>query len=185
MRTLKNVLEGILGNVDDVLAAGKDAIAQEANIDTLPTVKDFEKGIYNSKWHQALWYCPNVIKKYRSKYPDMVPTEVDSIMIVLDAGYSRVVDCNIYFTKKTQFGLHKLKTIVGWNDGFVGANLRKYKQMAIDILTKLAKNPDKMDKVMKWADEYNTAWTKFRNSDNDDDYALTLKIRQKSLLNDL
>ena len=171
MRSIYNIYEGILGNVDDVLAGGEDAIAQEANIDTLPTVKDFEKGIYNNKWHQALWYCPNVIKKYRSKYPDIVPAEVDSIMIVLDAGYGRVVDCNIYFTKRTQFGLHKLKTIVGWNDGFVGANLRKYKQMAIDILTKLAKNPDKMDEVMEYSYKYTKFWNKADNHDKNPEYS--------------
>lgn len=150
MKTLK---ESLLGNIEDALS-NDNAMDSEFNIDTLPTVKDFEKGIFNTKWHQALWYCPNVIKKYRSKYPDIVPAEVDSIMIVLDTGYGRVVDCNIYFTKKINYGVHKLKTIVGWNDGFVGANLRKYKQMAIDILNKLARDPKKMDALMAYSNEY-------------------------------
>jgi hypothetical protein len=175
MRSIYNIYEGILGNVDDILAAGEDAIAQEANIDTLPTVKDFEKGVFNRKWHQANWYCPNVIKKYRSKYPNFIPDTVDSISVILDAEYGRVVDCNLYFSTR---GYVKLKSISGWSDGFVGANLRKYKQMAIDILTKLAKNPDKMDKMMDYANKYYMYWDKVKNgTDNGPAFDIKFNIR--------
>lgn len=154
MKTLK---ESLLGNIEDALS-NDNAMNSEFNIDTLPTVKDFEKGIFNTKWHQAVWYCPNVIDKYRSKYSDMIPAEVNSIAVVLDATYGRVVDCNLYFTTRVQFGVNKLKTIVGWSDGFVGANLRKYKQMAINILDKLAKDPKKMDSLMAYSNEYRLNW---------------------------
>ena len=154
MITLK---ESLLGNIEDALSNDK-AMDSELNIDTLPTVKDFEKGILNTKWHQAVWYCPNVIDKYRSKYSDMIPAEVNSIAVVLDATYGRVVDCNLYFTTRVQFGVNKLKTIVGWSDGFVGANLRKYKQMAINILDKLARNPKKMDELITYSNEYRLNW---------------------------
>ena len=163
MKTLK---ESILDNIEDNIKNGQKVVDDHVNnLDTLPTVKDFEKGIFNRKWHQANWYCPNVIKKYRSKYPDFVPSAADSISIILDAEYGRVVDCNLYFSTQ---GYAKLKSITGWNDGFVGANLRKYKQMAIDILTKLAKNPDKMDAVMKYANDYRKYW--LNNDDKDSTY---------------
>ena len=155
MKTLK---ESLLDDIETTMANAASAINSEFNIDTLPTIKDFEKGLYNNKWHQALWYCPNIVKKYRSKYPDMIPNDVDSIMIVLDTTYGRVVDCNLFFTTRSQFGISKLKTIVGWNEGFVGSNLRKYKQMAIGLLTKLANNPDKMDKLMQYSHEYAKYW---------------------------
>jgi hypothetical protein len=84
----------------------------------------------------------------------MIPTDVNSIAVELDATY-RVVDCRLYFCNgKDAYGMRKLKTIVGWNDGFVGANLRKYKQMAIDILDKLARDPKKMDELMAYSHEY-------------------------------
>lgn len=153
MKTLK---ESILSKMENTLDRGQSDLDKAFNIDTLPTVKDFEKGIFNRKWHQANWYCPNVIKRYRSKYPHFVPEHADSISIILDAEYGRVVDCNLYFSTQ---GYAKLKSITGWNDGFVGANLRKYKQMAIDILTKLAKNPDKMDELMEYANMYHDYWS--------------------------
>ena len=154
MKTLK---ESLLGNVEDALS-NDNAMNSEFNIDTLPTVKDFEKGLLNNKWHQALWYCPNVINRYKSKYSDIIPKEADSIMVVLDTTYSRVVDCNLYFTTRVQFGVNKLRTIAGWNDCFVGANLRKYKQMAINILDKLARDPKKLDELMAYSNEYRLNW---------------------------
>ena len=152
MRTLK---ESLLDNIETTMANSASALDGEFNIDTLPTVKDFEKGVFNRKWHQANWYCPNIINKYRSKYPDFVPAAADSLSIILDAEYGRVVDCNLYFSTQ---GYAKLKSISGWNDGFVGANLRKYKQVAIDILTKLAKDPHKMDELMEYSNKYKKYW---------------------------
>lgn len=160
MLTLK---ESLLSGIEDTLNRGQSDLDIAMNVDTLPTVKDFEKGVFNRKWHQANWYCPNIIKKYRSKYPDFVPAAADSLSIILDAEYGRVVDCNLYFSTQ---GYAKLKSISGWNDGFVGANIRKYKQMAIDILTKLAKNPDKMDKMMEYANKYYMHWNKMNNGED-------------------
>ena len=155
MKTLK---ESLLGNIEDALRNNND-MNSEFNIDTIPTVKDFEKGIFNRKLHKAVWYCPNIINKYRSKYSDMIPADVDSIMVALDASYGRVVDCNLYFCNgKDTYGMRKLKTIVGWNEGFVGANLRKYKQMAIDVLNKLAMDPKKMDELLAYSNEYRLNW---------------------------
>lgn len=174
MRTL---YETLLDDIETTMSNSASAVNAELNIDTLPTTKDFEKGLMNNKWHQALWYCPNVINRYRSKYSDIIPKEVDSIMVVLDATYSRVVDCNLYFTTraKTQFGVNKLKTIVGWNEGFVGANLRKYKQMAIDLLTKLANNPDKMDKMLQYSFEYAKYWEGINNGTAKNTYKYQIK----------
>ena len=100
-------------------------------------------------------------------------------MVVLDTAYGRVVDCNLYFTTRVQFGVNKLKTIVGWNDGFIGANLRKYKQMAIDLLTKLANNPDKMDKMLQYSSEYTKYWNE--NDIDNNNTKNTFKYQIKSL----
>ena len=170
MKTLK---ESILSDMENTLDRGQDDLDKAFNVDTLPTVKDFNKGIFNRKWHQANWYCPNVIKRYRSKYPNFVPESADSISVILDAEYGRVVDCNLYFSTQ---GYAKLKSIAGWNDAFVGANLRKYKQMAIDILTKLAKNPDKMDVMMKHANMYFDYWNNVKNGTPADNHK-HMKIR--------
>lgn len=155
MKTLK---ESLLGNIEDALS-NDNAMNSEFNIDTLPTVRDFEKDIFNRKLNKAVWYCPNVIDKYRSKYSDMIPAGVNSIMVALDATYSRVVDCRLYFCNdKDSYGMRKLKTIVGWEDGFVGADLRKYKQMAINVLDKLARDPKKMDELLAYSNEYRLNW---------------------------
>lgn len=173
---MKTLYETLLDDIETTMSNSASAVNAELNIDTLPTTKDFEKGLMNNKWHQALWYCPNVINRYRSKYSDIIPKEADSIMVVLDTNYGRVVDCNLYFTTRTQFGVNRIKTIVGWNEGFVGANLRKYKQMAIDLLTKLANNPDKMDKLLQYSSEY----TKYWNDINNDKIKNTFKYQIKS-----
>lgn len=51
MRTL---YESLLDDIDTTMSNSKSAVNAELNIDTLPTTKDFEKGIMNNKWHQAL-----------------------------------------------------------------------------------------------------------------------------------
>lgn len=174
MKTLK---ESLLGNVEDALS-NDNAMNSEFNIDTIPTVKDFEKGLFNNKWHQALWYCPNVINRYKSKYSDIIPKEADSIMVVLDTAYGRVVDCNLYFTTRVQFGVNNLRTIAGWNDGFVGSNLRTYKKMAISILYGLAHHQDKLEEVFKYSSEY----SKWLHSEDEDFHYRAAKFPIKSLL---
>lgn len=154
---MKTLRESILGDMDSTLDnMESDAKTELYNLNNIPTVKDFDKNFTNNKWHEVTWYCPNVIKRYRSMYPDNVPADADSISIVLDATFSKVVDCNIYFTtgKGTKGMTHRKRSIRGWNDGMVGSNLRTYKKMAISILYNLAHKPEILDEVMKYSDDY-------------------------------
>ena len=66
MKTLK---ESLLDNMEDIIARGEDDIKKALNI---PTVKDFVKNPYHSKQTSVTWICPSIVKKYKTKYPDMV-----------------------------------------------------------------------------------------------------------------
>jgi hypothetical protein len=153
MKTLK---ESILTSMEDTLDKGlDDATRVYLDLDGLPTVKDFAKAIFNNKWHEATWYCPNVLNRYKGKY-NIIPKESDSISIVIDASYGRVCDVNLYFTtgKGTKGATVRKKTIRGWNEGLVGSNLRNYKNIAISILLTLAHNPEKLETVLDHATKY-------------------------------
>lgn len=174
MKTLK---ESILSDIDSQLDHGNMAVD---NLNTLPTVNDFARNIYNNRWHEATWYCPNVLNMYRSKYSDLIPKDADSISIVIDASFGRVMDCHIYFAtgKGTKGMTQRKRTIVGWNDGFVGSNLRTYKRMAISILNGLAHNHDKLEEVFKYSSEY----TKGMNNEDEDFHRRAAKFPIKSLM---
>lgn len=174
MRTLK---ESLLSDIDSQLDYGNVAVD---NLDTLPTINDFTRNIYNHKWHEATWYCPNVLDMYRSKYSDLIPKESDSISIVIDATYGRVMDCNIYFTtgKGTKGMTQRKRHISGWDDGLVGANLKVYKKMAISILNGLAHNHDKLEELFKYSTEYR----KVMNNEDEDFHHRAAKFPIKSLL---
>lgn len=153
MKTLK---ESILTNMEDTLEKGiSDADRVYFNIDTLPTINDFEKAFFNNKWHEATWYCPNVLDRYKSKY-QIVPKDADSISVVIDASFGRVCDVNLYFTtgKGTNGVTVRKKSVRGWNDGLVGSNLRNYKKMAISLLTQLANHPEKLEEIISYSNKY-------------------------------
>lgn len=144
MKTLK---ESLLDDMEDVIARGEDDIKKALNI---PTVKDFVKNPYNSKQTSAKWICPNIIKKYKTKYPDMVYDQWTGFEFMLDTYNSRMTDLHIYLTDSTEFVSRK-KVLGGWCDTFTGANLRNYKKMTIDIIEAFAKKPELLDKVMEHA----------------------------------
>lgn len=175
MRTLK---ESLLSNIDGQLDAGDKAVN---GLDTLPTVKDFEKNFLNNKWHEVTWYCPVVLDVYRSKYSELIPKDADSISAVIDAGFGRVMDCHIFFTtgKGTKGMSYRKKVIAGWNDGFVGSNLRTYKKMAISILYGLANDHKKLEEVFKYSTEYTKG---MNNRDEGDFHHRAAKFPIKSLL---
>jgi hypothetical protein len=110
----------------------------------------------------------------------LIPKDADSISVVIDAGFGRVMDCHIFFTtgKGTKGMSHRKKVIAGWNDGFVGSNLRTYKKMAISILYGLAQHQDKLEEVFKYSTEY----TKGMNNEKEDFHQRAAKFPIKSLL---
>ena len=77
---------------------------------------------------------------------------MNTLWFVLDK-YGRLCDLTVSFGRSTNFTDCR-QTIYGWNDGFVGATLTKYKEFVIILIERLAKNPEKLDKLMKHAYEY-------------------------------
>lgn len=152
MKSLKDILEGLLRGMDDTLDSGQAAVDAVMNLDTIPTKNDFQKNPWNKDWHGVAWYCPDVLAKYKKLYPDFVEPEINALWFVLDK-YGRTCDLNIAFGSSTHF-MDCRHSIGGWNDGFVGATLAKYKGFVISLIEKLAKNPEKLDKLMKHAYEY-------------------------------
>lgn len=158
MKTLK---ESLLDNIDDIINRGEDDIKTSLNI---PKVRDFERNPHYNKMLGVTWMCPDILKKYKQKYPDMVLPEYQGIEFSLDTSFSRVVPMYFYFKTEKAFVSSK-RFIPGIDGQLVGAKLPTYKKMVINAITKLANNPKLMDKLMEHAykswvksgtDEYNT-----------------------------
>lgn len=153
MKNLKSYIEeGLLQGMDQTLASGEEDADAAMNIDTIPSIRDFKRNPYNKDYHGVAWYCPDVLAKYKKLYPDLVGPEMNTLWFVLDK-YGRLCDLTVSFGKSTNFADCR-QTIYGWNDGFVGATLTKYKEFAIILIKRLANNPEKLDKLMKHAYEY-------------------------------
>ena len=148
MKNLKSYIEeGLLRGMGDTLESGEEDANAAMNIDTIPTKNDFQKNPYNKDYHGVAWYCPDVLAKYKKLYPDFVESEMNTLWFVLDK-YGRLCDLTVSFGRSTNF-TDSRQQIIGWNDGFVGATLAKYKVFVIDLIERLAKNPEKLDKLMK------------------------------------
>jgi hypothetical protein len=152
MKTLYDIYEGLLRGMEDTLDSGQANVDAVMNLDTIPTKKDFQKATWNKGWHGVAWYCPDVLAKYKKLYPDLIEPEMNTLWFALDK-YGRMCDLNILFGAGT--GIMDCKqSICGWGDGFVGATLTKYKEFVISLIERLAKNPEKLDKLMKHSYEY-------------------------------
>lgn len=171
MITLK---ESILADFEDTLAVTDDDAKESLN-GYIPTVNDFETNPYYRKMHIVSWYCPNLLNLYRSKYPELLKDRT-TIQLLLDTGYSRVVQCHMYFAKEPKPMTNKTY-VLGWEDGLVGANLRIYKRMAISIITKIANDHSKLEEILKYAKQYKAEMSKWSNDDN-----YVVNLTQKSLL---
>lgn len=152
MNTLYNYInEGLLRGMDNTLSAGQEVVDAVMNIDTIPTKKDFQKNPWNKDWCGVAWYCPDVLAKYKKLYPKFIRPEMNTLWFVLDK-FGRTVDLNVMFGDSTIVTCKK-QSIGGWNDGFQGATVAKYKVFVISLIDRLAKNPEKLDKLMKYANE--------------------------------
>lgn len=179
MKTIYNIYESILDDIDVQMNRGEDDVKNDIyNLDGLPTVKDFSPGLFNKKWHEATWYCPNVLNRYKGKY-NIIPKESDSISVVIDASYGRVCDVNLFFTtgKGTKGIAMRKKVIRGWDEGLVGSNLRNYKKIAISMLTVLANNPEKLEMLLDYATKY-TAIMDEQSEESFHERAAKCKIRK-------
>lgn len=153
MKNLKSYIEeGLLKGMDQTLAAGESDYEATMDIATVPTVKDFIKNPWNKNWYGFAWYCPNRLEKYKKLYPDICPSWATSIWFVLDNEY-KPVDLNIFLGENNTDFKCKKSSVPGWNDGLIGSNITTYKKMAIQVIDKLARNSEKLDEVMRYANE--------------------------------
>ena len=152
MKTIYDIYEGLLDDMEDVLANTENDIKKSMHMDTIPTAKDFQKNPYNKKYYTVSWYCPNVVKKYRNKYPDWINNEMTSIQVILDCGM-RVATMDLCFCDKPDV-LAKKRSIVGWSEYLVGTTVPNYKKIAITLLRKIATDINKMDIVMEYSYKY-------------------------------
>lgn len=153
MKKLKSYIEeGLLRGMDQTLASGQDDLNAAMNIDTLPKVKDFKKNPYNKDVSDVAWYCPDVLKKYKALYPDMVLNDHNSIHFSLDKiGLSTFLDMSI--STGVNYPVANYRPIHGWHDSLAGATLAKYKSIVIKLIDNIAKNPQKLDRIMAYAYE--------------------------------
>ena len=173
------IKESILSDMDDTLSMSNDA-AEAALNGYVPTINDFESNPYNRRMYVISWYCPNLLNVYRSKYSELLK-DYTTIQLTIDATYARTVDCHMYFSEKPT-PISKRKTVYGWEDGFVGSNLRTYKRMAVSIINKIANNHNKLEDLLKWAMKYRNELRKM-NAVND--WHAPSWFHTKSLSNDL
>lgn len=146
MKTLK---ESLLDNIDDIINRGEKDLKDNLNI---PKIKDFERNPHFNKMVGVTWMCPDILRKYKQEYPDMVLPEYQGIEFSLDTSFrsGRIVPMYLYFKIEKTFVSMK-KFISGWDGHLVGATLPTYKKMIINLITKLANNPKLMDELMAHA----------------------------------
>jgi hypothetical protein len=158
MKNLKSYIsEGLLRGMENTLDDGQAALDAAMNVDTVPTVKDFKKHPWFNNMHLVPWYCPEVLAKYKKLYPDMIKREYTTMFFALEKE-GRLTDLNIMIGENTDVTCRK-DALPGWNDGYVAADIRKCKGFVINLIKKLANNPDKMDKLMKYAYEFYDHYT--------------------------
>ena len=162
MKTLK---ESLLGDLDANLAKGDNI----QHLDELPTINDFVKYPHFDKiWHAATWYCPDIVSVFRTKYSDYhIPHDADSISVVLIPRTDRVVNCILKFSKCDNPPILYIN-IKGWEDGYVGSNIRKYKKMALDVLYKVAKDYNKLSEMMEYSYKFYKFWSKVKSGTSND-----------------
>ena len=176
MKTLKNILEGLLKGMEDTLDAGQADLDTAMDISTLPKVKDFKRNPYNKDRQFVAWHCPNVLSRYKRMYPDMIDKNFTSIHVVIDKYMNRVIHVDLWFADSTDAICSK-KAVQGWTDGFT-APLAKCKSLAIDMIKFLATHPEKMDKVMAYAYE---CFKFYKNNETDPVSGRKYKL-QKSII---
>lgn len=170
MMNIIDIYEGILKGMDDTLANGDNDINAAMNVDTIPTVKDFKPHPRISDMYCAFWLCPDVLAKYKRLYPNLCPKQANAICICLEKFKN-----NVYFDlwlSDSESITSKRYPMHGIHDSLVGASLATYKKMAINVIDRLAKNPEKLDELMKHCSECN-------KKADDENYS----FHQRSILN--
>lgn len=155
---MKNLYESILGDTKSKVQKQIGTIKRIAN---LPTAKDFKK-TFNRFQQYVVWECRDIIKEYKKKYPDMIDKDYTEILFMIDTSNRDVKFLEIFLCvpearqleqtnnvdcTKTVNGRARRK-LLGWFDRFFRP-VRETKQMVIDIVQKIAEDPERLDKVFE------------------------------------
>jgi hypothetical protein len=82
----------------------------------------------------------------------MVLNDHNSIHFSLDKiGLSTFLDMSI--STGVNYPVANYRPIHGWHDSLAGATLAKYKSIVIKLIDNIARNPQKLDKIMAYAYE--------------------------------
>lgn len=116
----------------------------------IPTIKDFYINQWNRNLIEVKWHCEDLLSTYKSEYPKAFNSNWDKchLCFQIDKTLPRVQLLNIYIVNSENGHNYWLK---GWSHSFTGSNLRVYKKYTIDIIKRLAENPDAMDTLFSHA----------------------------------
>lgn len=148
MKTLRNILEGLLRGQKSTLDSGDSALRETYNI---PAYKDVRRSVFNPNISILDWVCPELFKKYAGRTSttrDMVglqfrlykgPSAKSDIPYLLD------ISC-INERHSNSWGIHGWKAYIYENEKFA------VKQV-LQLIEKLAFEPGKLDEFFEQADK--------------------------------
>ena len=150
MKRMTDILEGVLGNADDILSAG---IADLVNP---PSIKDFEKDPYYGKRWVLSWKEESILDRYRQLYPDMIEDKFKYLQITIDTELD-FAQARLCICDKPQ-PLARRKVLPGWHSGYEKQyrsvkDVNIFKKIMIEVFDKFVKDPDTLDEVMVYAHE--------------------------------
>ena len=150
MKRMTDILEGVLGNADDILSAG---IADLVNP---PTIKDFEKDPYNGKRWVLSWKEESILDRYRQLYPDMIEDKFKYLQITIDTDLD-IAQARLCICDKPQ-PLALRRVLPGWHSGYKKQyrsvkDVNIFKKVIAEIFKTFAEQPDTLDAVMSYAYE--------------------------------
>lgn len=158
---MKTLYEGILAGMEKTLDKGADDLAAAMDLDKLPTVKSFARNPYNRHQTSVVWECPNVLKRYRNKYSDMITDHFIGIQLCIDNEYKQSVQLDAYFVEENAPVTRK-RAIYGWHESLNGGSLATYKRIAIKVINAIAKDPEKLEAFLDYAYK---SWNAMRADD--------------------
>ena len=150
MKRMTDILEGVLGNADDILSAGITDLVNP------PTVKDFEKDPYYGKRWVLSWKEESILDRYRQLYPDMIEDKFKYLQLIIDTELD-IAQGRLCICDKPQ-PLARRKILPGWHCGYEKQykgvkDVNIFKKVIAEIFKTFAEQPDTLDTVMAYAYE--------------------------------
>lgn len=137
---------------ESLLSRTKDKVGNfdMSKVLNIPTVKDFYINQWNRNLIEVKWHCEELLSIYKSEYPKAFKSKWDKchLCFQIDKTIPSFQLLYIYIVNSENGCNYWLS---GWYHSFTDSNLRVYKKHTIDIIKKLAENPDAMDNLFSHA----------------------------------